>query len=119
MEDVDRTILFNEEAIKATTINTPARADYINTLGTALQCRYDRTGSMEDLHRAIAVYEDTLKSAAQNQSSLRASYLNNLGVMLRVRSVHRKSLKEMNQAIAFMEDAIKLTPSDDPERPKF
>ena len=49
----DRAIVINEQAVESTPVDHPNRAGRLNNLGNALQSRFERTGSMDDLDRAI------------------------------------------------------------------
>ena len=57
MDDLDRAIATNEQAVESTPVDHPNRAGTLNNLGTALQSRFERTGSMDDLDRAIVTNE--------------------------------------------------------------
>jgi hypothetical protein len=52
-EDRDRVIDASEQAVESTPVDHPNRPGYLNSLDCALRSRYDRTGLMEDLDRAI------------------------------------------------------------------
>ena len=54
---------------------------YLNNLGNALQSRFERTGSMDDLDRAITTNEQAVASTPDDHPN-RAMYLNNLGIAL-------------------------------------
>jgi len=50
MDDLDRAITTNEEAVASTPDDNPYRAAGLNNLGNVLQSRFERTGSMDDLN---------------------------------------------------------------------
>ena len=62
MDDLDRAIVTNEQAVESTPDDHPDRAMYLNNLGSALQSRFERTGSMDDLDRAIVTNEQAVES---------------------------------------------------------
>ena len=62
MDDLDRAITMNEQAVASTPDDHPDRAGRLNNLGIALQSRFERTGSMDDLDRAITTNEQAVAS---------------------------------------------------------
>ena len=62
IEDLDRAIQMNEQAIQFTALDYPHRAMYLNNLGNALQEKFEKIGSMADLDHAIEVKEEAVKS---------------------------------------------------------
>ena len=68
----------------STVVNHPNYAEYLNGLECALQMRFDRKGSMEDLNRAIETKEQAVKSPPVDHPD-HAMYLNNLGSALQSR----------------------------------
>ena len=62
MEDLDRAIETSEQAVKSTPVDHPNRATRLNSLGNALQSRFEMMGSMEDLDRAIETNEQGANS---------------------------------------------------------
>src|SRR5947207_2671353 len=57
MEDINRAILICDKAVLSMPNDHPELAMCLDNLGKALQSRFERTGSMDDLDRAIAVME--------------------------------------------------------------
>ena len=84
MDDLDRAIVTNEQAVESTPDDHPDRAMYLNNLGIALQSRFERTGSMDDLDRAIVTNEQAVELTPDDHPN-RAMYLNNLGNALQSR----------------------------------
>ena len=78
MDDLDRAIMTNEQAVESTPDDHPNRAGCLNNLGIALQSRFERTGSMDDLDRAIVTNEQAVESTPDDHPD-RAGMLNNLG----------------------------------------
>ena len=57
MDDLNRAITMNEQAVTSTPEDHPNRGRTLNNFGSALQSRFERTGSMDDLNRAITTKE--------------------------------------------------------------
>ena len=106
MEDLDRAIVTNEQAVESTPDDHPDRAMYLNNLGIALQSRFERTGSMEDLDRAIVTNEQAVESTPDGHPD-RAMYLNNLGNALQRRFERTGSMDDLDRAIMTREQAFK------------
>lgn len=64
MNNLDRAIVTNEQAVKSAAADDPNRALYFDNLGSALQNRFNKTGSIGDLDRAIAANEQAVKSTS-------------------------------------------------------
>src|SRR5438876_551012 len=62
VDDLDRAITTNEQAVASTPDDHPDHAEFRNNLGNALHCRFERTGSMDDLDRAITTNEQAVVS---------------------------------------------------------
>ena len=86
---------------------------YLNTFGIALQSRFGRTESTEDIDRAIATIEEAVSSTV-NRNTKDAIYLNNLGNALQRRFAKSGSMEDLNHSIAVTEEAVKLTADDHP-----
>ena len=59
----------------------PDRAIYLSNLGTALHDRFERTGTLDDLDRAIETGEQAVAATPEDHPN-RPMYLSNLGVAL-------------------------------------
>ena len=62
MDDLVRAIATIVLAIELTPVDHPDHATCLNNLGIALRKRFERTGSMEDLDRAITTSEQAMES---------------------------------------------------------
>lgn len=62
MERIDGrpAITMKGQAVTSTPDDHPKRAVYLNNLGNALERRFDRTGSTDDLERSIATKEEAV-----------------------------------------------------------
>ena len=105
----------NEQAVASTPDDHPDRAMYLNNLGIALQSRFERTGSMDDLDRAITTNEQAVASTPDDHPN-RAMYLNNLGNALQRRFERTGSMDDLDRAITTNEQAVASTPDDHPNR---
>ena len=92
------------------------RAMYFNSLGIALEYRFKRTGSMDDLNTAIKVKEEAVKLTPMDSRLSRAIYLNNLGASLDSRFGLTGSMDDLNSAVKIYEEVLKLTPKDHPDQ---
>ena len=110
MEDLDRAIAMNEQAIKSTPDGHPVRATMLGNLGVALQSRFEGTGSIEDLERIIATYEQAFKSdtAPPSVRLKTASFCSNLLI----------SQKLYSRAKAILRAAVQLLPKISPRQLK-
>ncbi|KAI8649679.1 TPR domain-containing protein [Fusarium keratoplasticum] len=127
-------------AVKATPQDHPNRSTYLNNLGNLLGRRFERTGSMDDLNRAIDVADMAVKATPQDHPNRandlnraidignmavkatpqdhpnRSTYLNNLGNLLGRRFKRTGSIDDLNRAIDVADMAVKATPQDHPNR---
>ncbi|KAF2185509.1 hypothetical protein K469DRAFT_665117 [Zopfia rhizophila CBS 207.26] len=72
---------------------------------------YQRTGSMDDLNRAVEVGDMAVNAIPQGHSD-RARYLNNLGHLLGTRFNQMGSMDDLNRAIKVIDIAVNATPQD-------
>lgn len=91
---------------------------YLNNLGIWLGKRFERTGSMDDLKRAVKVTDMALNSTPQGHPD-RASLLNSLGIRLARRFERTGSMGDLNRAIDVAALAVNFTPQDHPSRLGF
>ena len=60
--DLNRAVDVLGEAVTATPLDDPDRADTLSSLGTLLGRRFERTRNMADLDRAVDVLEEAVAS---------------------------------------------------------
>ena len=60
MDDLDRVIM-NQQAVGSNPVNHPNHAGIIHNLGKALEHRFERTASLEDLNYAIVIIEQAVE----------------------------------------------------------
>ena len=84
---------------------------FVGIIGTGLLERFDRTGYMGDLEKAIVLVEQVVKSTPSDHPD-HAMYLNNLRNALQSQFERTGSMEDLNRAIETNEQAVKSTPSD-------
>ena len=89
------------------------RAIRLNNLGVALQTRFERIGSIEDLDRAIVTNEKAVETAPDGHPN-RAMYLNNFGNALQIRFERTGSMDDLGHAIMANKQAVESNPVDHP-----
>jgi hypothetical protein len=74
MEDLDRSIETKELALASTSPSRWHRTALLNNLGHALKRRFEKTGSMRDIDRAIEVHKQGAEAeTAPRQMRLKAA----------------------------------------------
>jgi len=109
--NLDSAIQLMEQSLALTTDGTPARIMCLNTLGIAMQTRFEQTGSTRDLDSAIKVIEQAIKSTSEDHSD-HAGFLINLGNVLQRRFEATGSIIDLERAIVIKEKSVTLTPED-------
>lgn len=97
--------------------------DYITptmfvSFGILLTHRFEHTGSMDDLDRAISLARNAV-DAASHEDPQQAWFLSSLGTMLGLRFDQTGSTDDINQAISMTNDAMNATPYDHPNRATY
>ncbi|RYP43130.1 hypothetical protein DL770_011836 [Monosporascus sp. CRB-9-2] len=77
--------------------------------------RFERTGSMDDLNRAVDVADMAVDATPQDHPD-RASMFNNLGNLLGRRFERTGSIDDLNRAVDVADMAVNATPQDHPDR---
>ncbi|KAK6356066.1 hypothetical protein TWF718_000440 [Orbilia javanica] len=101
--------------VNATPQNHPNRAGRLNNLGSRLGTRFDRTGSINDLNRAVEAADMAINATPQDHPN-RAACLNNLGNGLGTRFDRTGSINDLNRAVEAADMAVNATPQDHPDR---
>ncbi|KJZ70809.1 hypothetical protein HIM_09822 [Hirsutella minnesotensis 3608] len=91
------------------------RAARLNNLGNWLGMRFKRTGSMDDLDRAIEVADMAVAATPQGHPD-RARQLSNLGTWLGSRFERTGSMNDLDRAVEVADVAVAATPQDHPDR---
>ncbi|KAL8364968.1 hypothetical protein RB595_003992 [Gaeumannomyces hyphopodioides] len=84
-------------------------------LGSLLGRRFERTGSMDDLNRAVEVANMAVDATPQNHPD-RAGRLNSLGNQLGRRFGRTGSMDDLNRAVEVANMAVDATPQNHPDR---
>ncbi|KJZ69755.1 hypothetical protein HIM_10866 [Hirsutella minnesotensis 3608] len=103
-------------AVDATPQGHPDRPGRLSNLGVLLGSLFERTGSMDDLDRAVDVAGMAVDATAQDRPD-RAICLSNLGNRLGSRFERTGLMDDLNRAIDVAGMAVDLTPQDHPDRP--
>ncbi|KAF2465628.1 uncharacterized protein BDR25DRAFT_239619, partial [Lindgomyces ingoldianus] len=85
----------------------------LNNLGNKLGRRYERTGKMEDLEKAIRVARQAVEVTPDDHPDL-AGRLNNLGNKLKSRYKRTGKMEDLEEAIRVARQAVEVTPDDHP-----
>ena len=93
-----------EESVNTTSI--PDASRYKN-LASALHCRYEKTGSIEDLDRAIHVAKRAVELSTLDDQNY-AAYIETLGSTLFCRFQETGSMDDLQDSIDAKEQAVKL-----------
>ena len=118
IDDIDRAISLNREALKFTSTGSPDYAFLLSNLSVALQSRFEQYGSISDLDQSIATAEQAVASITDDSPEY-PGLLNNLGNVLQGRYEQTGSLDDLDRAVDMNDDAVRLTPSGHPNCPKY
>ena len=90
-------------------------AGILSNFGAMLGRRFERTGSMDDLNRAVDIADMAVNITPQDHPD-QAGYLNNLGNWLGRRFKRTGSMGDLNRAVDVADMAVNATPQDHPDR---
>ena len=93
--------------VESTPVDHPDRAMYLNNLGISLQSRFERTGSMDDLDRAIATKEQAVESTPVDHPDRAAMSSTIWETHCRGDSRGTGSMDDLDRAILTKEQAVK------------
>jgi tetratricopeptide (TPR) repeat protein len=103
-----------EESVKLNAFPSPmGRAMCLNSLGIALQNRFERSRSLSHLSQAIIAKTDAVKSVPENNPN-RGMYLINLGYALQLRFTETGFLEDLDAGIKANDEAVKATAANHP-----
>jgi len=114
IDELNRAVTWFGQVV-ASTSDTKKYTESLNNLGVALQRRYEQTGSMEDLERAIEVLSQATELTSEEHPDY-AVIANNLGSGLDSYFEQTGSIEVLDDAISIMERAVRLTPDDHSDR---
>ena len=104
-----------EYALEVTPTHQLRRAKILSQLGVALRNRYEITGKVPDINRAVTV-DDEAVTATPTDHPARAALLSNLGFALRNRFEATGNLADLTRSVLVGEEAAAATPPDHPNR---
>ena len=90
-------------------------AGILDSFGAMLSRRFERTGSIDDLNRAVDVTSMAVDATPQDHPD-RAVILSNLGSHLSRRFERTGSIDDLNRAVDVASMAVDATPQDHPDR---
>lgn len=105
-----------EYLLKATPAGHPGLAQRLANLGIALETRFERRATHEDLAAAIDAYRAAVEATGPDDSDL-VLRLNGLAGALRSRYEQYGDLPDLDEAIAAMRRAVACVPPGDHRRP--
>ncbi len=89
----------------------PQRWSDHQQLAELLRRRYERTGDLDDLSRAIDLWRATL-AATPNDHPGRVSWQGNLAVALRIRAERMGDIRDLHAAIPLQQAVVESSPAD-------
>ena len=106
------------EFITSSVITLPdvERGNILARIADELLERYVQTESIDDVARAIVLYEQSLALTPNDNPDDYARRLSNLGIALQSRFERTQSLEDLDRALKTKEQALTLTPKDHPNR---
>jgi tetratricopeptide (TPR) repeat protein len=99
--------------VQSTPPDHPNLAGCLNSLGSWLRRRFERSGEMKDLEEAIDTARQAVQSTPPDHLNL-AGCLNNLGSWLGRRFERSGEMKDLEEAIDTARQAVQSTPPDHP-----
>jgi tetratricopeptide (TPR) repeat protein len=108
MNDLNRAIEANKQSVEFRADNASQYASRINSLGCALQKRFSRTGSKDDIDGAIVAMETAILQAQEHPD--RALYHNNLGMALHSRFTQSRLKDDLDRATTSYHQAVGSSP---------
>ncbi|OJJ69545.1 hypothetical protein ASPBRDRAFT_130524 [Aspergillus brasiliensis CBS 101740] len=118
MNDLNRAIGLNRQAIEETPADHPKRSSFLNNLGIWLGLRFQRTGQMTDINEAVDVAEAAVRAILPDHSE-RHYCLGNLGRQLSLRYEDTGSLPDLNRSIQVTSLAVEALPLQHPVRARW
>jgi tetratricopeptide (TPR) repeat protein len=110
-EHIDIAVHFAQLSLHCTRRGDESEASRLNNLGVILGRRYERTGEMVDLEKAITRARNVVDLTPGNHPD-RAMYLDNLGNKLGSRYKRIGDMADLKEAITAARNAVDSTPDD-------
>jgi len=122
MEDIEKGILIFEDAMRLAaddskyTFGDPAGIS--SNLGNMYLCRFEHTGNIQDIHRAISHHQSAVESTPSGRADL-PTWLNNLGSSYLRQFQCTGNLQDVHHAISHLQSAVESTPSSHADHPRW
>lgn len=114
-DDLGRAIQASQDAILLMT-RTEEQPGYLSTLAALFQIRFEKvTKSVEDLTRAIEIYEDAISKSSPHSLVL-PSLFHNLAIVITRKYYQTGNRDELDRAIADAKRAVNLMEEGHPDR---
>ncbi|KAI0027696.1 hypothetical protein K488DRAFT_60659, partial [Vararia minispora EC-137] len=107
-----------QNSVDLTPNGHPEKPAYLNNLGIALQTRFDRLGSLDDLESGIVVNRKAVDLTPDGHPD-KPGRLNNLGNALQAHFSRLGSLDDLEEAHVRRREAVDLTPDGHPDKPGY
>ncbi|KAL5090697.1 hypothetical protein Trisim1_004006 [Trichoderma cf. simile WF8] len=109
IDDVNLAVKTASDALDGTPYDDEQYSARSGNLGRCLQQRFSMTGSLEDLERAIDLYEKTVDTTTVDT---RSAYMRELCRTYRLRFDETGSLEDIDQAISLWSKTLDATPPE-------
>ncbi|KAJ7213420.1 TPR-like protein [Mycena pura] len=114
VNDLNQALCAYNDAVR----DDPGSAICVTDLGMTFLHRFERFGSLQDVHRSVEMLKDAVQLTPDGHPD-KPSLLNNLGNSLSRRFQWLGDLNDINKSVLMFEDAVKLTPDGHPDRPSW
>ncbi|KAJ7110487.1 TPR-like protein [Mycena epipterygia] len=112
VDDLSQAVCAYNDAVR----DDPKSVIYLADLGSSLQHRFERLGSLPDINRSVVMRKAAVVLTPDGHPD-KPGRLNNLGNSLFRRFERLGDLSDLNKSIMMLEDAVQLTPDGDPDKP--
>ncbi|KAJ7613091.1 CHAT domain-containing protein [Roridomyces roridus] len=91
------------------------QAAQLNNLARSLLSRFEQLGTLEDLHKSVAMQRQAVGLTSDDNPE-KSAWLNNLGGSLLKRFQQLNTIEDLQESVAVREHALRLTPDGHPEK---
>jgi hypothetical protein len=98
VDDINKSILMSEDAVRLTPDGHPDKPFLLNTLGNSLCCRFECFGDLGDINKSILMKEDAVQLTPDGHPN-KHSRLNTLSISLLRRFECLGNLSDINKSI--------------------
>ncbi|MFE3188017.1 CHAT domain-containing protein [Nocardia sp. NPDC059240] len=111
--DIDTVVFLWQRIVEVTPADDPERPGCLGNLGLALQNRFERQGSVDDLHKAVGLYRDAVDCCVPDYPE-RSACLDMLGRALIRRHERFGGVTDLNEAVEVARQAVDGTAAGEP-----